>query len=249
MLTPSKMSSLKIFKPAEIAKAVADRQARDVERVSAIHDVSKRVLKERIDAEREFDKTLARQQEVWRVEESAHRNTIQKLLSQTEVLELRKKEALSPIIDRELAVHNKEGELAERAKEADRRDAEFDDKLRAYMLRLDQVAEREEAAKRKEVHQSIQQEGLERQRESVALQSKSLSAAQNDFIARASVRQKELDIYEQETQIQTTTNATYRKALDIKAEENRVGAIRLADLRQTLDAGFKELDKLKQNYG
>lgn len=237
--------ALSLFKPQRIEQALADRQSKDVERAAAIHDVSKRVIAERTQAEKDFDAALAYQQRTWKEQEADHRNKMRLLLTETEALEKRKAEALSPIIERELAVHNKEGEQAARKAEQDRRDAEFDDKVRVYMARLDEIGDRENTATKKEAQQAIRQEGLDRQAQSIAAQSKSLGSAQNAFIVASAARTKEIDDMATSVATQKETNDEYRKTLDGIALEQKDEGIRLADLRKTLEQELERIKKTK----
>lgn len=166
---------MKLMSLTEATKSVKDQQALDIARCGEIRDVLKRYETRMVQAENSFQKKLATQRDIWEQETQEVKDMRNTILQDIEQLELRRKQLLIPLIDREEMIKSKEEELEAMKKKLQSALKDAGDVEVVLHEKLDEVGERELALKDREIRVSLMEDGAKRQAQSVRLQVKALS--------------------------------------------------------------------------
>lgn len=196
--TPSK-SPVKFQRPSEglrllgtkeAAEDLKERKEAEVIRAAELDALIKAKHQELRKADEDFKNTIAAHRFQWTQVEAEHRNRLQALLSQTELLERRREQALIPLTIKESELDNKDGALTKREEIIRKREEELEAQGLNLQARLDAISEREGHVDGLLALQTVREEGIQHQAEQIKINSDRLTKAITDSKA---TMQKQLE--------------------------------------------------------
>lgn len=240
---------MQIFTPADARSAAEKRVSKEEARAHTIIEVTKELLDTKTQAEQDFERTLKRQQKTNEQEYEASLRRKLELNKEVEALEERKRQALSPLIEREKTVELAEESIRHRQADLDMQEEDLEEKTRLLMEKLDDVSSRELQVADREAYVQRLQQGVEIQRDQTAQDARNLAIQLSEF--QKQVEDKEVAFAFRQSELDAQENLYKEKdGLLLKREEEvKEEWIRIRDQRIQLDKAFTELRKNTHGSG
>jgi len=208
---------MKLFSSTEVITNKEQQISRDLLRVNSIDKElnNKRLLLSQL--EKEFEDTLKRQREDWEYEENLFIQNKNKLKTETEGLEQRKKQALIPLAEKENELDERSKLIDKILKELEQKNEDFIDSIEALEERLTEISIREQEADRVSKLQLKKKKGIEAQQEQISNQAKEF----NDMMAKAvaDISEKDSKLSRKETKLLLRENAIKEREIEISKIE------------------------------
>lgn len=237
------MATFRIFTPAEARSQNEKREAQDKDRAQRLADTTKEILKEKGEAERDFEESMARQrkeQEAWEEEVRIRKSN---LLGEITLLEQRKERALIPLTSREAIIKSAEDALRQRESEVEKREADVADSSRRLMAKLDAVYTREEDVKMGEKRLESRKRGIEAQAAQVMEGAKALNERIETFAKYAQEKEDEFAYTKSELDARKNLYDENDKRMTERERQMKLAQERLQDTRTQISQQIKISNK------
>jgi len=232
---------MKLLTPQAIKDVKSQELSRELLRSKETEEAIKKINQRRIEAETDFNTTLARNRNKWAQEEEEHANRVKEMDAEIRILEERKKQAMIPI---QMYKDQADVLLAEAKEALDRainREQIAEETQDLLENKLDDLGDRELAIDKAERAIKAKQAGILAQQEQVRAGSEKLTERMAEFAAK--MAKDEAEIYEKKKDLVLIERSLVAKDEKIKRtiksiEEEK---IRLEDQRRTLERAFKRI--------
>lgn len=222
---------MKLFSPLEVNTSKEKQISTDIQRLAS---VSKELIRKRQELEKlnlEFEISGERQNLQWEKDKAENAKICNALIAEVQILEERKRQALLPLTEKWKEIEVIEKKLKEKEEELIIKEDNLDSKIELLEEKLTTIGEREIDADKLGKQQMIAQEGIDAQKEQIALQAKQM----NESIIKASGEQKA-----REQAISRLESSIKLRELAVKSREAELSKI---------EAGFESREKaIKDKY-
>jgi hypothetical protein len=234
---------MKLLSQTQVQQNKDAERYRDSIRTQEVQKALQKSHEELAKAQKEFYTTMAENSLKWSLEEADHTARVREMKSEIELLEARKKEALTPIklYEERAARIFKEAEDKEYRVEVKEREV---DELRERLEdKLDEVGQREVDANRRDKELDLRERGIEAQARQTMDSSHNLTQQMDIWLMKQEREQKELNdkaiaLIMQERSIEANRESLKRTEQRLSDWEKKLG-----DERATLERAFKRIEK------
>ena len=232
---------MRVFTPTQAKTAQEERIGKEALRARTLAETTKELLETKNEVEQEFEQTMARHKaasEQFYAEELEKKKALKE---EVLLLEQRRKDALSPLIQREKDIESREQQLCTDKELFESEKEEFEDKNRAFMKNLDILSTRQQELDEREDRVRRMEYGAQTQRDQIAHDAKNLALRLSAFLK--DMQEKETAFAYRESELDAKVNLYNDKLKNIEEREEKITqSMRLLeDQRELLEKGFKEL--------
>lgn len=233
---------MKLFSPSEARELNTAQNNRDRIRTTELQQELTRKQILLADAEASFNSALARQRDIWALEEKNYADRYFSMELEVKNLEKRKEESLIPIAEMEEKVHTLLNEAESRLSEVNQKETEVEEIKIELMKRLDDISEKEISLKDEELALIKRKYAIKQEEGALSANRHSLSESiikfnlyiqeQQDIVSR-----EKTDLLLRERSIEARN-----RLLDKREKRLEADIIRLNDGQQTLQRAFARIN-------
>lgn len=233
---------MKLFSIPDVNKEKNNKQADSIAEIAYL-EVTFLNLQKRINIENDnFTKRMEEQRAIYFTEKNKLQEEIRDLESKVRILKLERQEQMVPVVELKMEAVELLTQLKERDKDIKKREEELEEIEETYKERIDDLGIRMDVIKEKEHQIESQLKGIKEEREIISEGHRKLNKAIEEHNIGASKKERELAEKELALTIIEKDNRNYiedmKKEFFEKARANK-------DRSESLERGFKELEKLK----
>jgi hypothetical protein len=205
---------MKLLTPSQQSDTKALNQAQEIRRTQSIQEAAQRTRLDLSKANADFSTTMASFKEKWATEEQLHAERVKGMGIEVKELEERKRIALIPLKIYEDQANKilKEAQLY--LVEVANKEHDIDQLRELLENKLDDVGDREQKLRTKEIKLGLREKGIEEQGRQITDGIKLLNSQTQEFATRKLKSEKELD--DRKTEI-----ILLERSLDAKNESNK----------------------------
>lgn len=233
---------MKLLSPQQVRDSKNQELSREILRSKETEEQIKRINQRRLEAEAEFNSTLARNRSLWAEEEESHDIRIREMEREIAFLEERKKQALIPIqmYKDQVDVYYREAHDAiERVKE---REEILEHTQELLENKLDELSDREITIQNTENAVRAQFEGLRAQQQQVVEGNERLNKKIAEFVEYKKLTEQEIAEKRKHLQLLEINIEAREKKLQRTEKALANARQQLDDQRATLARAFERLN-------
>lgn len=208
---------MKLFKAGDVITNENKQSILDSKRLDGVSNALNNVKKELEKCHQEYEDTVIRNHENLNLIEIEHRKKLETLRFETEGLEKRKKEALAPLEEKWKTLADFNEILIKKEEELKKNKAEVEEMKELLENRLTDVNGRLVDMERNIKLQGITQQGIDAQKEQVALQVKNMNRALEESLVKN--KQNEEKMKKREAKAELIEKSLDSKEKDLKKIE------------------------------
>lgn len=237
-----------VFTPEQARIISEERTAKDALRARGLAETTKELLATKDEVEREFKEMMERHR--MEAEDFYNKQVLvrKELELEVEVLEERRRIALTPPLIKAEDIHSVQEELHARKLELDLRESETEERSRLVMRQMDSNSSQKQDLDMREKRIERMEHGAETQKNQVAESARLMNLHMESFEERMATKETEFAYKQSELDARENLANEREHMFEKREDEIRAGTRLLEDRRILLEKGFEEFRRLKNKH-